>query len=127
VLGAARGDKLLVMPSPLPILVLLALAQAREPAWWEGRWGGEGTSCDATARDARPFVLGRSRLEFIESACIGVKEGRASSTELTLHARCRDHGERTWRPRSFVLQPSDGGRVMVLQMGSGQWRLRKCT
>jgi hypothetical protein len=109
----------------IQIALLLAASILTEAAWWEGRWADRWTSCAATTGDRQPIILTWNRLQFIESECRKIDE-LGGRKELIIRARCRDHGEAAQHVRKIRLRPSEGGRVMILRMGGGEWHLRKC-
>ena len=113
------------MANALCSLALIVALGGTEIAWWEGRWAGQGVACEARTGD-RPINLSRNLLELGEAECVSVREAAIDAHRLRLSAACRDHGDPTLRPRSFVLQPSDGGRTMRMTDGDGIWHLRKC-
>jgi hypothetical protein len=106
-------------------LALIAALASTEIAWWEGRWADRGVACNASTGD-RPMKLSSTLLELGEAECVAIHERAAGRGRLRLNARCRDHGDPTLRPRSFVLKPSNGGKLMTMSDGSAVWHLRKC-
>jgi hypothetical protein len=104
---------------------LLVTMAWTEIAWWEGEWADLGVACDALSGD-RPMVLSPILLDLGETECVDIKEQRSDHLRLRLNAVCREHGDATPRARSFVLEPSDGGKAMTMSDGDGLWHLRKC-
>ncbi len=106
-------------------LALLAGLACTEIAWWEGRWADRGVACEASSGD-RPMQLSWDLLDLGEAECVSIREQAFGPGRLRLNASCRDHGDPSLRPRSFVLEPSDGGKTMTMTDGSAVWHLRKC-
>lgn len=106
-------------------LVLIAGLACTEITWWEGRWADRGVACDAATGD-RPMQLSSTSLDLGEAECVSVREQAFGHGRLRLDAICGDHGDPTRRPRSFVLEPSDGGKAMRMSDGSAVWHLRNC-
>ncbi len=113
------------MPVAVAKLALLAALACTEITWWEGRWADRGVACGAASGD-RPMQLSSTSLDLGEANCVAIKEQASGHGRLRLTASCRDHGDRTPRSRSFLLEPSDGGRAMTMSDGSAVWHLRKC-
>lgn len=113
------------MANPICGLALIASLAGTEIAWWEGRWADQGVSCNASTGD-RPMILSWNRLDLGEAECVSIREAPVDRKRLRLNASCREHGYPTARPRSFVLEPSNGGRTMEMTDGDAIWRLRKC-
>ena len=106
-------------------LALIAALACTEIAWWEVRWADRGVACDAATGD-RPMQLSSTSLNLGEAECVSIREQASGPGRLRLNATCGDHGDPTRRPRSFVLEPSDGGKAMTMTDGSAVWHLRKC-
>lgn len=106
-------------------LVAFAAVAASETAWWEGRWVDQGALCEEAKADQQPIRLSWNRLLLGEAECSHIREA-ADGSKLVLSASCRDHSDPTIRARRFMLEPSDGGRAMILSDGQAVWHLRKC-
>ena len=106
-------------------LALIATLAWTETAWWEGEWADRGVACNAPTGD-RPMRLSSALLNLGEAECVAIKERAAGRGRLRLNATCRDHGDPTRHPRSFLLKPSNGGKAMTMTDGSAVWHLRKC-
>ena len=106
-------------------LALLAALTWTETAWWENKWADRGVACNARTGD-RPMQLSTTLLNLGEAECVAIHERAFGKRRLRLNAKCRDHGDHTLRPRSFLLKPSNGGKAMTMTDGSAVWHLRKC-
>ena len=106
-------------------LAMLAALATSEIAWWEGQWIEQGVSCSASSGDARPLSFSAERMRFGEAECTDIRE-KAVGRKLLLMARCLEHGDPAVRPRTFTLQPSQGGWSMIMAEGEAVWHLRKC-
>ena len=113
------------MTNIISAVALIAAVAGTEIPWWEGRWADQGVACDAQTGD-RPMALSANLLQLGEAECDSIKEVPVDGKRLRLRATCREHADPTPRPRSFVLEPSDGGRTMDMTDGDARWHLRKC-